>query len=95
MKILQVPYSAAGAVECFERCARLGFTHGGLECPMIDQVTCQCATMGPADPPDVLGAVDPVDGTTTQCDNAVGHCSAPAFQWGYRFGGNGRASVYV
>ena len=61
---------------------------------MADQVSCQCATMSPGDPPDVLGAIDPADGTDTQCENAVGHCSAPAFQWGYRFGGNGRASVY-
>jgi hypothetical protein len=78
-----VPYSAAGAQSCLERCRAGNYQYGGLECPMANDVHCQCSNSP--------GTVDTNDET---CARVQGHCSSPTVQWAFSFGGHSRGSVY-
>jgi hypothetical protein len=86
-----VAVTMAGTIECRDNCLAGGYTYFALECPMDDEVYCQCGTG--------LGSYAEVgheycigDGTWTDGDH--GDCTGSYLTDGIAFGDNDVAAVY-
>jgi hypothetical protein len=87
-----VDISAAGAESCRDQCNAGGYMYYGLECPMGDDVHCQChgdSSLGEAKGDEYC------EGTGVPLVHAHNHCSGPYIAEGYRFGDYTVGSVYL
>ena len=83
-------YDSFTAETCSEACKDKGFKYFGFECPMTDQVHCQCYKA------DTIGE-KPVEEAI--CKERVGkdgdkHCTGPAMMDGLSLGGANMGSIY-
>jgi hypothetical protein len=87
-----VPLTAAGAQQCRNNCRQGGYAYFGMECPMGNQVHCQChqdASSGRSSVSEEF-----CEGNGNPLVHAHGHCVGPYVVDGWRFGDYIVGSVY-